>query len=150
MGAKQSAQTSGNRLVSPPSGQFESASASAVIDNDSNHNALLEPPGARPRTRSMDSVPQSSGVENGHPVGTSGAQGPGIALPIHVPPTASQPNSSGQLPSEDGAYGNANNAASDFSTLEQLNFPVPGRVFHAQSLPVHLLSLPGTVKYSVD
>jgi len=143
MGAKQSAQTSGARMVAPPSGQFESASASAVIDNDPNHNALLEPPGVRPRTRSMDSVPQSSGVENGHPSGLSGSQGPGIALPIHVPPTTSQPNSSGQLPREDGAYGNVNTVASDSSTPEDVNLPVPGSVFHARSLPVHLLSLPG-------
>ena len=159
MGAKQSAQTGGTRLVSPPSGQFESASASAVIDNDSNHNALLEPPGARPRTRSMDSVPQSSsGVENGHPVGISGSQAPGLALPIHVPnthppihvpPTTLQPNSSGQLASEDGAYGNATNASSDAPTPDRISLPVHGRVFHAQSLPVHLLSLPGTVGWLV-
>ena len=143
MGAKQSAQTSGTRLVSPQSGQFESASASAVIDNDSNHNALLEPPGARSRTRSMGSVPQNSGVENGHPVSAPGAQGPGLPLPIHVQPHSSQPNTSGQLPSEDGAYGNADAAVSESSTPEEINLPAPGRVFHAQSLPVHLLSLPG-------
>jgi len=143
MGAKQSAQTSGTRLVSPQSGQFESASASAVIDNDSNHNALLEPPGARSRTRSMGSVPQNSGVENGHPVGAPGAQGPGLPLPIHVQPHSTQPNTSGQLPSEDGAYGNADATVSESSTPEEINLPAPGRVFHAQSLPVHLLSLPG-------
>ena len=143
MGAKQSAQTSGPRLVSPQSGQFESASASAVVDNDSNHNALLEPPGARSRTRSMGSVPQNSGVENGHPVGIPGAQGPGLPLPIHVQPHSTLTNTSGQIPNEDGAYGNADVVASESSTPEDTNLPAPGRVFHAQSLPVHLLSLPG-------
>jgi len=143
MGAKQSAQTSGTRLVSPQSGQFESASASAVLDNDSNHNALLEPPGARSRTRSMGSVPPNSGVENGHPAGVSGAQGPGLSLPIHVQPHSTQPNTSGQLTREDSAYGNADAAVSESSTPEEMNAPAPGRVFHAQSLPVHLLSLPG-------
>jgi len=142
MGAKQSTQTGDTRLVSQQSGQFESASASAVLDNDSNHNALLEPPGTRSRTRSVGSVPHS-GVENGHPVGVAGAQGPGFPLPIHVLPQNTQPSNSGHLPTEDGAYGSGDPVYSESSSPDGTNSHAPSRVFHAQSLPVHLLSLPG-------
>ena len=145
MGAKQSTQTGDTRLVSQQSGQFESASASAVLDNDSNHNALLEPPGTRSRTRSVGSVPHS-GVENGHPVGVAGAQGPGFPLPIHVLPQNTQPSNSGHLPTEDGAYGSGDPVYSESSSPDGTNSHAPSRVFHAQSLPVHLLSLPGTTR----
>ena len=157
-------------MVSQTSGQFESASASVISDNDPNHNALLEPPmGARPRTRSMDSVPRhgSGSAENGHRPsgGTLSSESHGIPLPVALAgqprptiqvPSSSQPNSAGQLlPSEEGAYGTANNTvASDSSTPEEINLPnlpgPPGRLFHPRSLPVHLLSLPGILRHKTQ
>jgi hypothetical protein len=151
MGAKQSAQTSGTRLVSQQSGQFESASGTAegINDDDLQSNGLLEPPGGRSRARSMGSVPNSShnaGAENGQPIGIPGAPGAGIATSLRAPSSTVQPNTSGHSQNEEGAYGQAAAGAeltSETSTPEELSLPVSGRVFHAQSLPVHLLSLPG-------
>lgn len=140
MGAKQSAQP-GDRFTASQPGHLQSAS-DARAGGDALHpnGALVDPGGARARARSMGSVPDgqnSIGLDGslGIPAVTSPSAAPHLALSLSSP-SASYPDSSDPLSREGGAMGPINHDLVE-------HFPTTnGRVFHAQSLPVHL-SLPG-------